>query len=131
MYRKKLDYESIGFHDLKTFLDSLKSEKIVDLKKIENTLLVTPLKKEEIFVEPEVVVEAIPPITPNDDLFIDLFPENVFGPNERINELQLENILEVGSFVEVVVAEVYNPYRFYVALKEYDQVLDDLMKDLE
>lgn len=64
-------------------------------------------------------------------MFLELFPPYVVPGGEKYCLLKVEEHFTAGQAVEVVVAEVWSPYRFFIQLKKFEQDLERLMNSLQ
>lgn len=53
------------------------------------------------------------------------------GPKDSYSPPRLPDNLEPGSYLELMVAEVYNPFKLWVMLREMSPQLNKLMDELQ
>ena len=53
------------------------------------------------------------------------------SPTDKMEEQRLPEDLKIGSYLEVIVAEVLNPGRFFVQLRETSGQLEKMMDEME
>lgn len=60
-----------------------------------------------------------------------LYPEEVMGPGDSFLSPQLPPKIEEGQYIELRVAEVYSPHKFFIILRQNYQKLEELMDELQ
>jgi hypothetical protein len=67
------------------------------------------------------------------NLFADLYPPEVIGPKETLPYEKIPPETAPGGFLEVLVAEIYTPQKFWVQLrgKTTHMALDTLMNEIQ
>lgn len=115
-----LDVRQLGFNNLETFFQRLTNENIVQLNYEANTILVKPSY--------EIITGQC-----SNSISRPERRKDVMGQQDKISEQRLPCDLKVGDFLEVIVAEVFNPYRFWIQLKgeQTSKMLAIIMDQME
>ncbi|XP_034233801.1 tudor domain-containing protein 5 isoform X2 [Thrips palmi] len=123
-YSRSLAHDAPGFDSTESLLTSLDGT-IIRLRYIRQECYVLP-------GAPPLKTVAEPAVEVSDDIKeLGFFPGEVMGPKESFSPPQLPPDLKPGDYLEVRVAEVYNPFKLWVMLREKSVLLDKLMDELQ
>ena len=67
----------------------------------------------------------------DEPLELGLYPEEVLGHKDTYPSPVLPKNLKTGDYIELQVAEVYNPHKFWITVREYALALDKLMDEMQ
>merc|ERR1719187_635243 len=137
-----LDVNELGFSKLEMFLVSLAVNHVLEMSYEGTNIVVKPSKA----LLDETMSHSVRgdwKTMSSDSLLVNCTSdsknrsEEVMGPSDKLQEQELPADLRVGEkdkdLLEVIVAEVFTPYRFYVQLKgeKTSKQLEILMDDME
>jgi len=122
-----LDVRQLGLNSLEAFFQQLSNQKIIQLNYENNNIVVKPhdaILKNMSFMQKW---------TDKDRISRPRRREDVIGAQDKILQQVLPPDLKVGDFLEVIIAEVFNPSRFWIQLKGEvtSKMLDNIMDEME
>jgi len=122
---ENLDVERLGFHSLDMFLASLATRNILQVAHQGSHIIVAPI------LDKFKAYESIPRWGVG--MSCDSKPTDALGPRDKISPQEIPTNLKVGDFLDVIVANVSNPNRFYVQLKgeETSKSLESLVEEMD
>ncbi|KAK3913583.1 Tudor domain-containing protein 5 [Frankliniella fusca] len=123
-YGRTLIAEAPGFKSLEDFFSSIHNT-VIRVRYIRKECFVYPGEKPEVSTMPCLKVDL------DEQQLFGLFPEEVMGPGEMFHTPVLPSSLEPGQYIELRVAEVYNPQKFWIMLRKSTITLNQLMDELQ
>ncbi|KAL0275901.1 UNVERIFIED_CONTAM: hypothetical protein PYX00_003621 [Menopon gallinae] len=125
-FNVKLNISEYGFRNIYEFMERLNG-KILQLVPADGRTIIKPIVSDHLSISPPATVE----ITPDDDIFAELFPSHVVPSGKKYPVLSIEEHFSVGEAVDVIIAEVWSPYKFFIQLKKFEEEFDALMSAIQ
>ncbi|XP_052123270.1 uncharacterized protein LOC113205131 isoform X1 [Frankliniella occidentalis] len=123
-YGRSLISEAPVFKSLEDLLSSLHNS-VIRVRYIRRECYVYPGEKPEEQLMPSLDVDL------TEKQLLGLYPEEVMKPGETFPLPELPPNAEPGEYVELKVAEVYSPHKFWVMLRKDALTLNRLMDELQ
>lgn len=129
MFGQNINFEQLNFDSLESFLLFLNDE-VLHMRYVMGRIMLYPHVEEQ---QQHKTDAPLPHVTEPMDLFIELYPSEVVGPKDTIPQQKLPPDTGPGSYLEVLVAEVYTPQHFWLQLRgeKTHVALDKLMNDIQ
>lgn len=124
-YGRSLCSEAPGFDSPESLLSSLNGT-VVCLRYVRKECFVYPGQS-----PPQTSLPILEIKDTNIKKELGLYPDEVLGPEETYFSPELPENLGMGDYIELRVAEVYNPHKFWIMIRQYAQHLDQLMDELQ